>query len=35
LADDQGCGDRSLNGNINLRTPNLDSIANAGARFEL
>jgi hypothetical protein len=26
LADDSGWGDYSLNGNINLKTPNIDSI---------
>ena len=31
LTDDQGWGDLSLNGNENLSTPNIDSIANAGA----
>jgi arylsulfatase A-like enzyme len=34
LADDQGWGDLSLNGNTNLRTPHMDSLATDGARFE-
>ena len=34
LADDQGWGDLSGNGNSNLSTPNIDSIARDGARFE-
>ncbi len=34
LADDQGWGDLSLHGNTNLSTPNIDSLANDGARFE-
>src|SRR5438105_1030296 len=34
LADDQGWGDLSLNGNTNLRTPHIDSLAKDGARFE-
>ena len=34
LADDMGWGDLGLNGNTNLRTPHLDSIATGGARFE-
>lgn len=34
LADDQGWGDLSLNGNANLRTPHIDSLAKDGARFE-
>ncbi|SIN96169.1 Arylsulfatase A [Singulisphaera sp. GP187] len=34
LSDDQGWGDLSVNGNVNLRTPNLDSLARDGARFE-
>lgn len=34
LADDQGWGDLSLNGNSNLRTPHIDSLAKEGARFE-
>lgn len=34
LTDDQGWGDLSLHGNLNLKTPNIDSIAISGARFE-
>ena len=34
LTDDQGWGDLGINGNTNLLTPNLDSIARDGARFE-
>src|SRR5438105_1172861 len=34
LADDQGWGDLSLNGNTNLRTPHIDALAREGARFE-
>src|SRR5262245_15299053 len=34
LADDQGWGDLSVNGNTNLRTPHIDSLARDGARFE-
>jgi arylsulfatase A-like enzyme len=34
LADDQGWGDLSLNGNPNLRTPNIDSLARSGAVLE-
>jgi arylsulfatase A-like enzyme len=34
LTDDQGWGDLSLNGNTNLRTPNIDSLAKDGARFD-
>ena len=34
LADDQGWGDLSLNGNSNLNTPNIDSLATSGAQFE-
>ena len=33
LTDDQGCGDLSLYGNTQLRTPNIDSIARDGAQF--
>jgi arylsulfatase A-like enzyme len=33
LADDQGWGDLSINGNTDLRTPNIDSLARDGARF--
>ena len=34
LADDQGWGDLSINGNTNLRTPHIDGLARDGARFE-
>jgi arylsulfatase A-like enzyme len=34
LSDDQGWGDLSLHGNADVRTPNLDALATAGARFE-
>jgi arylsulfatase A-like enzyme len=34
LSDDQGWGDLSLNGNTNLSTPNIDSLARDGAQFE-
>lgn len=34
LTDDQGWGDLSLNGNTNLSTPNIDSLAAEGASFE-
>jgi len=34
LTDDQGWGDLSLNGNTDLSTPNIDSLANDGASFE-
>lgn len=34
LADDQGWGDLSVHGNVNLSTPNIDSIARDGALFE-
>lgn len=34
LADDQGWGDLSVHGNVNLATPNIDSLASAGARFD-
>src|SRR5688500_3533292 len=34
LADDQGWGDLSLNGNTNLRTPHVDSLAKDGAKFD-
>ncbi|MFT5465235.1 MAG: arylsulfatase A-like enzyme [Verrucomicrobiales bacterium] len=34
LTDDQGWGDLSLNGNTNLNTPNIDSLARDGAAFE-
>ncbi len=34
LTDDQGWGDLSLNGNTDLATPNIDSLARDGARFD-
>jgi arylsulfatase A-like enzyme len=34
LADDSGWGDYSIHGNTNLRTPNIDSLAQKGARFD-
>src|SRR3954453_8570495 len=34
LADDQGWGDLSVNGNTNLSTPNIDSLARDGAQFD-
>lgn len=34
LTDDQGWGDLSLNGNTQLRTPNIDSLGTGGARFD-
>ena len=34
LTDDQGYGDLALNGNPYLRTPNIDRLANEGARLE-
>ena len=34
LTDDQGWGDLGINGNSNIRTPNLDSLALSGARFD-
>lgn len=34
LSDDQGWGDLSLNGNRNLSTPNIDRLAEQGARFD-
>jgi arylsulfatase A-like enzyme len=33
LADDQGWGDLSINGNKNIYTPNIDAIGKRGARF--
>lgn len=33
LADDQGWGDLSINGNTNVRTPNIDRIGREGAQF--
>src|SRR5436853_6642885 len=34
LTDDQGWGDLSINGNTNLSTPHLDSLAKDGAIFD-
>jgi len=34
LSDDQGWGDLSLNGNSNLHTPNIDSLAEGGVLFD-
>jgi arylsulfatase A-like enzyme len=34
LSDDQGWGDFSCNGNTNLSTPHIDSLANDGASFD-
>jgi arylsulfatase A-like enzyme len=34
LADDSGWGDYSINGNTNLKTPNIDSLAKAGVSFD-
>ncbi len=34
LSDDQGWGDLSGHGNVNLNTPNIDSLARDGASFE-
>ncbi|HEX6962599.1 MAG TPA: arylsulfatase, partial [Lacipirellula sp.] len=34
VADDMGWGDLSFNGNTNLSTPHIDSLARDGARFE-
>ena len=34
LTDDQGWGDLSVNGNTNLATPAIDSLARDGALFE-
>ncbi len=34
ITDDQGWGDLSLHGNQNIRTPNIDALANAGAAFD-
>jgi arylsulfatase A-like enzyme len=33
ISDDQGWGDLSMNGNTNLRTPNIDKISRNGATF--
>ncbi|MEQ8880755.1 MAG: arylsulfatase [Cyclobacteriaceae bacterium] len=34
LSDDQGWGDFSIQGNTNINTPNIDSLAKSGAQFE-
>ena len=34
LSDDQGWGDFSVHGNVNLSTPNIDSLARDGASFD-
>ncbi|MCL4169081.1 UNVERIFIED_CONTAM: hypothetical protein GTU68_056605, partial [Idotea baltica] len=34
MADDQGWGDLSFNGNTNLKTPHIDAIAQNGVAFE-
>ncbi|MEZ5069604.1 MAG: arylsulfatase [Bacteroidales bacterium] len=34
LTDDQGWGDLSIHGNTNLHTPNIDGLAQGGARFD-
>jgi arylsulfatase A-like enzyme len=34
LTDDQGWGDLSVNGNVNLATPHIDALARGGASFE-
>jgi len=34
LSDDQGWGDLSVHGNVNLATPNIDSLARDGALFD-
>lgn len=34
LADDSGWGDYSVSGNTNIKTPNIDSLARAGASFD-
>src|SRR5262245_61972916 len=34
LPDDPGWGDLSLNGNTNLRTPHIDSLAKDGTKFD-
>jgi arylsulfatase A-like enzyme len=33
MSDDQGWGDLSLNGNVNLQTPHIDQLARSGVRF--
>ena len=34
MSDDQGWGDFSINGNTNIETPHIDSLAQSGAQFE-
>lgn len=34
MADDQGWGDLSMNGNVDINTPNIDALAKNGASFE-
>jgi len=34
LTDDQGWGDLSMNGNVNIQTPNIDGLAESGAKFD-
>ena len=34
LTDDQGWGDLSLNGNLDLSTPHIDKLARTGTRFD-
>jgi arylsulfatase A-like enzyme len=34
LSDDQGWGDLSLNGNLDISTPNIDQLGNTGVRFD-
>ncbi len=34
LTDDQGWGDLSCSGNVNLSTPNIDQLSKSGARFD-
>ena len=34
MSDDQGWGDLSVHGHVNLRTPNIDSLARDGGLFE-
>lgn len=34
LADDQGWGDLSISGNVNLETPNIDQLAETGVTFD-
>ena len=34
LTDDQGWGDLSLNGNLDINTPNIDQLGKRGTRFD-